>query len=483
MEVLQRTANRGSISGGGYEIDNSLKLEADNNERMQRASNTIGTPTNAKIATLSFWAKRTELISNNAHFSFIANAGANSTFICFEQDKARVLTTGGNSLMSNALFRDTSAWYHFVAAFDMTQGTASNRVKIYINGVQITSFQTETYGTQNNDIGLYDTNMSHYIGYAGSQGFNGYITELNLIDGQQLAPTEFGETDEDSGIWKPKAYDGTYGNEGYYLDMSNASNLGEDQSGNDNDFGSLYNISAADQATDTPTNNFCTLASPQQFVPSKTASLVKEGGTTMFGGNVQGAYSTMGVRSGKWYFESTLLHSSGVNTENHGFGVIAANRLYEMNIAGEDIGADVGGWSCAGNANPRNNNSGASNANYLTSPAVDVVLGCAIDMDNGKIWWHNAGTWHSLNSTVGNPATGASPAWSNLLTATDDFVLPAAGLYQTGAGIRAMNFGGYALPVFTAVGTYSDSNGHGSFSYAPPTGYYALCTKNLAEYG
>lgn len=479
MAFLQSAANRQS---GGYNVSNSLKLENDNAEGLTRNYNGDG---NRRTWTFSGWVKRSEL---GVDQHIIGAAYSNIRFM--SNDLLRVeLYDGSNTRYAdlNRVFRDTSAWYHIVVALDSTQSTAANRVKIYINGVQNTSFNNSTYTnmSQNDEFGFGQASSNWQVGYnfaGGSnfKGFCGYIAEFKYTDGVANNASAFGELDEGSGIWKPKGYSGSYGNKGINLEFKNASDLGFSSA-----TGSfaLSNITAADQATDSPTNSFCTLVSPQQFVPSKTASLVKEGGTTMFGGNVQGAYSSMGIRSGKWYFESTITNSGGVNTENHGFGCIAANRLYEMNIAGEDIGADVGGWSCAGNANPRNNNSGASGANTISSPAVDVVLGCAIDMDNGKIWWHNAGTWHSLNSTVGNPANGTSPAWSNLLTATDDFVLPAGGLYQTGAAIRVMNFGGYALPVFTAVGTYSDANGHGSFSYAPPSGYYALCTKNLAKYG
>ena len=474
METLQRTANRGSISTG-YDIDNSWKLEADNNERMQRASATIGTPTNAKIATLSFWAKRTELISNNAHFSFIANAGADSSFICFEQDKARVYTTGGNSLMSNALFRDTSAWYHFVAAFDMTQGTASNRVKIYINGVQITSFQTETYGTQNNDIGLYDLNMSHYIGYAGSQGFNGYITELNLIDGQQLAPTEFGETDEDSGIWKPKAYDGTYGNEGYYLDMSNASNLGEDQSGNDNDFGSLYNITSADQATDTPTNNFCTMN-----VLDRTDGNIKnqEGATkitTDGGSSWCNMLATMGITKGKWYWEAQRASSDGNNVfagvaDSQDFYIPynSAAKYYLGNVADK---TSVGWYFDNGQVY----NGDAT----FAAPSADDKVMIALDFDNQAIYFGVNGTWgNSSNPESGASKTGASVyAFNN--ADWDNFAMPAFTVYQ--GNTLKVNFGGYTCMSISSAA--SDGDGYGTFEYAPPTGYYALCTKNLAEYG
>jgi hypothetical protein len=465
METLQRTANRGSISTG-YDIDNSLKLDGDENERMQRASSAIGTPTNAKIATLSFWAKRSELISNNAHFSFIANAGADSSFICFEQDKARVYTTGGNSLMSNALFRDTSAWYHFVAAFDMTQGTAANRVKIYINGVQITSFQTETYGTQNNDIGLYDLNMSHYIGYAGSQGWFGYITELNLIDGQQLAPTEFGETDEDSGIWKPKAYDGTYGDEGYYLDMSNSSNLGEDQSGNDNDFGSLYNVSSADQATDTPTNNFATTNYLYKY---GTETFTTEGATVVTK-NANGwvsPQSTICPASGKWYMEFKF---NAADSRIVGAAPIGGTLWNSATHYGGTVGSNSVGYADTGYLYV--NDSGVS-SNYGPSYDNSNIIAVALDMDNGYIYWAKDNTW--INSA--NPAGGSG-----------GYALPAglvehsigASIYQQAKQSFA-NFGGYTTISISSA--ESDANGYGTFEYAPPSGYLALCTKNLGSDG
>jgi len=206
----------------------------------------------------------------------------------------------------------------------------------------------------------------------------------------------------------------------------------------------------------------------------------------MFGGvsSTQNAVGTMGVRSGKWYFESTITNSGGVGTENHNFGVVAADQLYFISTNGYDLGKSPSAWASASNSSPRNNDAAASGANATSALAVDKIMGCAVDMDNGKIWWHNEGTWHSLNSTVGNPANGTTPAFSNLLTATDEPLLPAGGFYiNNNNQVRVMNFGGYAQAVFTAVGTYADANGYGSFAYQPPAGFYAICGKNLAEFG
>ena len=497
METLARAANRGSISTGPYEIDNSLKFEEDNSESLWKTFSSEGTGT-GKTFTISGWVKRTELGGIDIFMGVGRAVGSdvNDGAVRFNSDQFQFVNFASNAynVRTNAVFRDTSAWYHIMVAVDTTQGTDSNRVKLYVNGEQQTSLTGTAYPTQNYQF-KWGRAEEHVIGArpdsdatAGvaqvSQFWSGYMSDVYFIDGSQLAPTDFGEVDEDSGIWKPIKASPTFGTNGFKLEFKSSGSLGADTSGNGHTF-TLNNITAADQATDTPTNNFCTLFPPPDAV-SGTEPSVKEGGTTIFGGSAstQNAFGTLGVRSGKWYFESTITNSGGVGTENHGFGVIDPEQITYVMTSGRDVGASPAGWSCAGNANPRNNNSGASGANYLTAPGINVVFGCALDMDNGKIWWHNAGTWHSLNSTVGNPANGTSPAWSNLLTATDNFVIPAVGYYvYNNAQVRATNFGGYALPVFTAVGTYTDANGYGSFAYAPPTGFYALCTKNLAEFG
>jgi hypothetical protein len=392
------------------------------------------------------------------------------------------------------LMRDTSAWYHIVVQVDSTQSTASDRVKWWINGDRVTDFNNSTYTnmSQNEefDFGQAGSGSGNWIRlgefFGGSEGFGGYMADVYYLNGTAAQASDFGEYDSDSGIWIPKAYTGSgYGTQGFHYKFDNASNLGEDSSGEGHDANNLNNITAADQATDTPTNNFCTLFPPPAAVTG-TAPSIKEGGTTMFGGvsNTQNAFGTMGVRSGKWYFESTITNSGGVGTENHNFGVIDPEQITYVMTSGRDIGASPAGWACSSNSSPRNNNAAASGANATGALNENEIMGVAIDMDNGKIWWHRQGTWTSISGTAGDPANGTTPAFSNLLTATDNFVIPAGGFYyQNGNQTRAMNFGGYALAVFTTVGTYTDANGYGSFAYQPPSGYYALCSKNLARFG
>ena len=460
-----------SAVAGGYDIDNSLKIEADNSERLQRVysgqSGSISsrTPTSTKIATISFWIKRTELQPSGNHLVFLADA--NFTWVGFNNDGLYILgSTAGINLRSNGKFRDTSAWYHIVVAFDTTQITASNRVKVYVNGEQWTEFGvSENYGAQNNDIDLYDTNTSHYFGWSDAQSQSGYYAEAYLIDGQQLAPTEFGEFDSDSGIWKPKAYGGTFGNQGWYLDFKDSSDLGKDVSGNGNNFTAHYGGSAADQAVDTPTNNFST------FNPLHTnygnyiegASTIQSTGTGW-----SSTISTIAPASGKWYVEFKFYDTGpagmiGVSP------VQSSNNLVTGHYSGTSGDNGVSWYDFNGVI--RNNAVGV--ATYSTWGNSDIVA-LALDLDNHKVYFAKNNTWQ--NSA--NPTTGTNGI--SLLDTSSQFYIGAS-FYYNGPDYIYGNYGGFSG--FTISSAASDENGYGTFEYAPPSGYYALCTKNLAEYG
>ena len=486
MAFLTEAANRGSIATG-YDIDNSLKFESDNSEYLSR---TPSSTTNRRTWTVSAWVKRTELGSNQVIISggnYLNVTGV--TILQFFADDTLNLYTHSNQLTTTRVFRDTSAWYHIVWAVDSTQSTAANRVNVYINGVQETSFSTENYPTQNWDsafnLSSYENNIGRYS-YERDRHFNGYMTDINFVDGQQLAPTEFGETDEDSGIWKPKAYDGTYGTNGFYLDFSDGANLGADTSGNGHTW-SLNAIAAADQATDTPTNNFATLNVLNRNSGSSgvTNNSIFTEGNTKITGNLsaywQSGVSTIGITSGKWYFEATP-YDSNTKICTIGYGDEADIANWGKNndfpgAAGSKSYGYTGGTTAGyGQISPSTNQ---------PSPAVPYnqtnIIGVAIDADNGYVYWSKDGTF--INS--GNPASGSSGTGGIAVptgAGTNGTLLPAVGFYYDGT-IPAMvvNFGGYTQ--FTISSPASDANGYGTFEYAPPSGYYALCTKNLAEYG
>ena len=468
METLQRTANRGSISTG-YDIDNSVKLEPDNSESFNK---TFGGAGNRKTWSYSCWIKKTELFSSNGGALISAYPDVNNRLkIAFSQYKIQVFGKVSGSttvnVRTNRLYRDTSAFYHILVVFDTTQGTAANRVKIYTNGVLEDSFDQTTYPSQNNDEEI-GNSSAHYIGQRGdgsSDFYAGYITEINYVNGQALAPTDFGEYDEDTGIWIPKAYSGSYGTNGFYLDFADASDLGDDESGNGNDF-TETNIAAADQSTDTPTNNFCTLNPLVNF--KYTTNGITEGATTFgdnTGGGVGGAFGTFAVTAGKWYWEVKLTQQSshyiGVSAVDDGDNVLASsdphqiNSTFNFNIAAARIEYINGGSVTAGSLDA-----------FTDFHSVGDIIGIALNMDDNQISIYGNGT---LQSGVAN---------TSIYDAADKMVVP---LHGTINDECQYNFGGYSA--WTPSSAVNDANGYGTFEYAPPSGYYALCTKNLAEFG
>jgi len=464
MEVLQRTANRGSVSTG-YDIENSCKFEADNSESMARTNSSEG---NKQICTLSMWVKRTEL---SDAFYFTAGDTVNPWFLLgFYQDKFYWTTTAGQSaagvMQTNRVFRDTSAWYHFVLAIDTTQGTDTNRYKLYVNGVQETSFGTANYPSQNANLQIMEDLPQDVGGYT-SYFFSGYLAEFVAIDGQALAPTEFGEFDADSGIWKPIDVSGlTFGTNGFYLDFKDSANLGNDASGG-TDF-TLTNISAADQAQDSPTCNFATL-NPLHLTTRYT---ITEGGTNQVSSaNGWGAsVGSVGVTSGKWYFEVQSDDTNGYTL----LGVIDEDSLLAIYINGDAHAGDApyGITYYGGGGSIITNGSAVTGLSFPTW--TTETMGCALDLDNNKIYFSKSGTY----GNSGNPATGANGV--SLPTGGSGTWFISTSTYYAAYPAKT-NQGGYTG--ITISSAASDSNNFGTFEYAPPTGYYALCTKNLAEYG
>ena len=469
METLQRTANRGSVSTG-YDVANSCKFEKDNSERLQRSYSNIGTPTNADKFTFSIWIKRTELQSSGEDIFFCGNAGGVTTLFAFQNDVLKFRTNSGDTeIKTNRVLRDTAAWYHIVVAYDSTDSTEANRVKFYVNGVQETSLGTANYPTQNADSEMYETNMSHFVGGPdGSQTAPGYYTELYFLDGQVKQASDFGEFDSDSGIWKPIEYTGSFGNEGYYLDFEDSSNLGLDVSGNSNSFNALYGISAADQATDTPTNNFCTW-SPLWAEPRANGT-ISEGATQVAwgGGAWKIARSSMAVSKGRWYWEIKGANVTGDTWNNNLFGFAS--------VDGEDgqYGPSVLIGYSTGNYYYRvaDSQTGDSSTGWDSGGAWSSsdTFGFALDLESSTkkfILYRNG-------SAVNGSGTDLVSAFQ-----TEQFFTPYSSSYN--GDTQFLNWGGYTVNTISSAA--SDANGYGTFEYAPPSGYYAICTKNLAEFG
>ena len=468
---------------GGYEIDNSLKLEDDNTENLYRALNVS---TSTTKFTVSMWAKRTEI--NAPHLLYMRGvAGNESAVLRFATESASYpealqvdIGAGGTNSRSytKASFRDTSAWYHIVLAVDTTQSTATDRFKLYVNGVLETEYASRNNPAQNFAMEVSGAKHRHgaYNDTDGFAGYCGYIAECHYVDGLQVAQTEFGEFDDDSGIWKPKAYSGSYGTGGYYLDFSDSSALGNNSAGDGTDF-TLNNITAADQATDTPTNNFCTM---NPYAPYLYRIIVAtdftNGATQVNKTNANawcGAIGTMGVKSGKWYYEARVNDSDnlmlGFSTFTGNTGANQSPHTIGTNIVWYGGGASGSYWFYHIDSGSQVSN--ASNRGTVWSNGD--VLGVALDIDNSRIdFYVNGSLAGSSNTNVDISAT------VNEIDSTGDFLIPFIGMWRSEF---RLNFGGYTTISISSAA--SDENGYGTFEYAPPSGYYALCTKNLEEFG
>jgi hypothetical protein len=443
-------------ASGGYDITNSLRFNSGSSDYLNR---TPATTTNQKTWTYSFWIKRSNL-GTTQYFLYARNNDDNRSYFRFtSSDTLGFFATSSASVklegsITSRVFRDVSAWYHIVLSADTTQATSTNRFRIYVNGTE----QTLTFDTtpsQNSDlsmniahptaIGVYADGLSGYL--------NGYMSEIYMIDGSQLTPSSFGETDFDTGIWKPKAYTGTYGTNGFYLQFKNSASLGTDSSGNGNTF-TVNNLTSIDQTTDTPTNNFATLN------PLSIGSRI-----TLTQGNLQQStatstsqscrtYSTIAMSSGKWFCEYKVL--SGI------WNMIGIATVTDAPNVGF-LGNTSGSYSYyQGNGTPYKYNNG-SGSSYGASFTTNDIIGIAFDADNGTL------TFYKNGSSQGTAFTG-------IASGTYYF---AEGDSSNDTWSGAFNFGN---PPYTG-GSYTDGAGYGNFSYAVPSGYYSLNTKNLATFG
>ena len=443
-----------SIKDTGYNVDNSLRFNSGSTDSLSR---TPSSASNRRTYTISMWFKRSSLTSDNGYSAlFTASSGDSGIFL--NNDGTLEWYEASGQLDTSRVFRDVSAWYHVVVAFDTTQGTASNRVKLYINGVQETAFDTETYPNENAE-GLINNTGKHAIGVRATStnmAYGGYMAEVVLIDGTALDPTSFGEFDSDSGIWKPKDVSGlTFGTNGFYLDFESSGSLGADVSGNGNNF-TVNNLTAIDQSTDTCTNNFATLN------PLTKSSATFSEGNLKQGGAGASAVATFGVSSGKWYFEQKIL---GGNNEAHLGFALENSSIFKDNVTGSTVRGS--GYVSLYSFDGKIYNEGSATSSFGTFSANDIIS-FALDVDAGDIFLYQNGTLLNSGSAVVSGKTGKT--WFPF------------GNFDAGnvTGIEH-NFGG--TQTFTISSGNSDGNGYGNFEYSVPSGYYALNTKNLAEYG
>ena len=479
-----------SIKATGYDVDNSVRLNAGSNPS---GTITQGTPTNVDKYTFSVWVKRADVgASNSKIFSVSSGSTYGEEKLEFNTDDIiwrHTQASDGSTVwerVTDRKFRDPSAWYHIVVAYDSSQGTAANRCKMYINGVEETSFS----GSSNPSSGLdsYTNTSGRALKFfalhsnTSSQNAGAYFAEMVYIDGQQLDQTSFGEFDSSSpNIWKPKNVSGlTFGNNGFYLEFKNSGSLGADTSGNSNNV-TFSNIASTDQSTDTCTNNGCTL----NRLASVSTPNFTNGNLTIEGNGTnaanKGCPATFVLSKGKWYWEMKN------ESSNHAQYIIPGfmDAAYYSNLITE--GGLPGNYYDASNGFTNNVQGGGDNVNYAIHRAgssnstasggllQNQILSFALDLDNRKCWFAREGAYYNS----GDPAAGSNETWGTSDISAGVSYTPVVFHYYT-ASQGSFNFGS---PAFSISSGNSDANGYGNFEYAVPSGFYAINSKNLAEFG
>jgi hypothetical protein len=455
-----------SNSASGYFLTKSLRFRGSASAQLTRTFPSAG---NKKTWTWSAWVKRGSLPASVIHKIFTAESPPTydpDGYIAFGgssyQDCLRFQSYVGGvnaSFVTAQVFRDPSAWYHIIVAVDTTQATSTNRVKIYVNGSQVTAFTVATYPSQNADLafnGAYD----HILGSAGYD-FDGYLAEVNFINALQLAPTSFGSFNSLTGVWQPAKYTGAYSTNGFYLPFTNTTStttIGYDFSGNSNNFTSS-NISLTagttyDSMTDVPTLTSATTANYAVMNPlSQSSNITLSGANLNTAGNTGAdtgvAGSTFGLITGKWYVEYTV---NGTNSNRPGIGIIA-------NPTGNFRNGDAD-FSNAGSFEYYPNGAldvAGSSLGTFSSFTTNDIIGIAIDCDNGAAYVSKNNTWQNSGvPTSGASKTGAVVTWAPTSTYTQ----------------------------YVAISQYSSSSastnfGQRAFSYTPPTNFNAVNTFNL----
>ncbi len=454
-KLIQASAGVGGGDFYSYTIENSLRLD----NTSSYLTRTVGSTSNRTKWTYSGWVKFTGSPGENVLFSsgnraylftYFATVSDSLWFVNYNLGSVGYV----DQIISTAVFRDYAGWCHIVCAYDSAQGTASNRVKLYVNGERITSFSTANYPT----VGFAShVNESGYRHRISGLAFNnadevfasGYQAEPVLIDGQALDPTSFGE--DKNGVWIPKDVSGlTFGTNGFYLDFADSANFGNDVSGNNNDFTSS-GLTSSDQMIDTPTNNFATLnpvnvyySNPPVFAEGNLQTGNTSSGWRQSRGN-------MAVNSGKWYFEA---RPSAVGSLM--VGVMNPNTADFVTQAADGF---HGYYAATGGLDYE----GSVVATYPTYTSGDII-GVYLNIDDGEVSFYKNGTLVGTRTTI---VTGEY--YHAVLQVAD-------------SSTTAINFGqnGTFNGAITAGGN-SDANGLGDFKYTVPTGALALCTANLPE--
>ena len=443
---------------------------------------------NKKTFTFSAWVKFADDTSISTLFATGADSENRLIFIRHDSGSGSALKVDGKTstnqtieVRTNRAFRDTNAWYHIVLRVDTTQSTAADRVRIYVNGVQETSFAQSTYPSQNYDTEVNKT-ANHMVGrysYSASNYMNGYMSHVAFVDGASLAPTSFGQTDSTSGIWKFKSPSGvTWGTNGFHLKFENSGNLGLDSSSNTANWTSQGNLK---QSKSTPSNVISTINAKDNTITTGDAKATfTDAGTTVQTGNTPYTASTSsyGVTKGKWYAE--FKYTAKGQTDAAILGVVG--KIFAANAA---IGTVSESYSYYVNGNKYVASGSATS--YGSTWTLNDIIGIALDVDNSKLYFSKNGTWQDS----GDPTSGSTGTGAISIAAVD----------TVEAGAYFMAVGDFGNPT-TTYATWKPNFGEGKFGqdavasagtsssgddsvweYDCPANYYGLNTKNINTYG
>jgi len=475
MSALNNSALIGASGSTGYQISRSVRFRSSASAFFNRTPSVSGSLT---TWTWSGWVKRGALATDMQFFTAATSLhSSNPTITLFgftDLDRFNFYSINNNSLqwnrVSTQVFRDPSSWYHIVVVLDTTNATDANRARVYINGVEITAWATNTMPAQNTAGFVNSSSATHNLGREAVRNrypFDGYMTEINLIDGQALTPSSFGETNTTTGVWQPKKYAGTYGTNGFYLNFSNpsaatAAAIGADYSGNGNNW-TPNNISVTagvtyDSMIDVPTQFADGGNGRGNYAVSNPLNAAS--GLTVSDGNLRIAASAGGS---KFVNSSITFPSSGAYYAELTFANASTSQI------GQTIGIALGSrsltaaYNAVGSYHFYASNTGSLVSNGtetggLSAISANEVFQVAVDVTNSKMWLGRSNVWYNATGgTTGNPSTGANQTFTAAFA--DYFVF--AG-FDTGSAVSAnFNFG------------------QRPFTYTPPTGFKALNTLNL----
>jgi len=438
--------NFGSGGGTTYSIDKSCMFDYASGSYLSRTPGLAG---NRKTWTMSVWLKMTRLASSTGGGLVVYKAGS-TEFRWSDSNNNLYLNDGSVYKQTTSVARDFAAWFHLFIVADTPQSTASERFKVYINGT-VPALTTDTAPAQDFEFDVNNTDAQN-IGKEGGNYWDGYMADFHLIDGTAKAVGDFGETN-DQGVWVPKKYTGGgYGTCGFHLDFADSADLGDDNSGQGNDF-SLTNIAAAHQSSDTPTNNHCTLNGNYKLDGSITLSEGLQNYTNGAGAQDK-CLGTMFPSTGKWYWEVKWVSGS-----SHGQVGLSQNDVGSNHELGSNnstgTGVSLGYRSYDGNTY-KNSTLTSFGATWTTGD----IIGVAWDADNGKIYFAKNNSWQNS----GDPTSGATGTGSA-------YTLSSARGTGGGWGPAVCNEGS---------SLYECRFDEAKWDYSAPTDFKALCTANMA---